>query len=99
MSSKPSKKEEKLTVQLLREKLGFKPPGEITALLKKQNEIKTKIVEALSSGPKTVPEISKETGLDKSTVFWYLMSMYKYGIVHEVEKDDEGYFKYKLAKR
>jgi len=53
----------------------------------------------LSSGPKTFPEISKETGLDKSTVFWYLMSMYKYGIVHEVEKDDEGYFKYKLAKR
>jgi len=65
--SRPPRK--KLTVQILRERLGLKPPEELTALLKKQTEIRMKITKALKTGPKTVPEIAKETGLPTHTVF------------------------------
>ena len=95
MSLPPRKK---LTVHILRERLGLKPPEDLTALLKKQTEIKMKISKALKTGAKTVPEIAKETGLSSHTVFWYLMTMYRYGLIHEEGKTDEGYFKYKLAK-
>lgn len=97
MASASAKK--KTTVQILRERLGLKPSEELMSLLRKQTEIRTKIIKALKTGPKTVPEISKETGLEPPVVFWYLMTMHKYGLVHEDEKTDEGYFRYKLAKR
>ncbi len=88
----------KLTVHLLRDKLGLKPSPELTEMLKKQTQIKVKINQALRKEPKTVPEIAEETGLEPSTVFWYLMTMYRHGEVEEVGKTDEGYFKYKLKR-
>ncbi len=86
----------KLTAHILRSRLDIKVPKELTEMLKKQTEIKTKILKSLRKGPKTVPEISQETGLDTSTVFWYLMTMYRHGQIEEAGKTDEGYFKYKL---
>ncbi len=88
----------KLTVHILRDRLGLKPSPELTELLRRQTEIKVKIVKSIKEEPKTVPEIAKETGLDTTTVFWYLMTMFRHGEVEEAGKTDEGYFLYKLRR-
>ncbi len=93
-----SPKRKKLTVHILRDKLGLKPSKELIEMLKKQNEIKSKIFKAIKQKAKTVPEIAKETGLDTTTIFWYLMTFYRHGLIEEVGKTDEGYFKYKLKR-
>jgi predicted transcriptional regulator len=64
-------------------------------MLREQAQIKIKIMRSIQKEAKTIPEISDETGLDKQTVVWYLMTYYKYGLVRETAKTDEGYFKYK----
>ncbi len=97
MSRRPVRR--KLTVHMLRDKLGLKPSKELTDMLKRQTEIKVKITRALRKQPKTVPEIAEETGLDTYTVFWYLMTMFRHGQVEEAGKTDEGFFKYKLRER
>ena len=97
MGAKGTRKR-KLTVHILRDKLGLKPSKELIETLKKQNEIKNKIFKAIKDEAKTVPEIAKETGLDMTAVFWYLMTFYRHGLVEEVDKTDEGYFKYKLKR-
>ncbi len=89
----------KLTVHILKEKLGIKPTNDLIETVRRQTEIRTKILKALREGPKTPPEIAEATGLDASTVFWYLMTMYKHGEVEEFEKTDEGYFRYVLKKK
>jgi predicted transcriptional regulator len=88
----------RLTVHMLRDRLGIKPPKELTDMVRRQAEIRTKITQALKKGPKTVPEIAEETELDTYTVFWYLMTMYRHGQVEEEGKTDEGYFKYMLKR-
>ena len=96
MSGKEVSREKRNTFLYLRKKIGFKaPPKELQERLKEQNEIKKKILEALKTGPKTVPEIAKETGIDTYTVFWYLMTYLRYKHIEPVEKTDEGYWKYK----
>lgn len=65
--------------------------------VKEQNRIEKQIAEALKDGPKTVPEISQETGLLTKTVFWYLMALKKYGKVTEGQQKD-SYFAYELKK-
>jgi predicted transcriptional regulator len=85
----------KTTVDMLKKRLGYKTPEEVSKMLREQAQIKVKIMRSIQKEAKTVPEIAGETGLDKQTVFWYLMTYYKYGLVEEEGKTDEGYFKYK----
>lgn len=63
--------------------------------VKEQNRAEKLIAGALKGGPKTVPEISRETGLPTDGVFWHLMALKKYGKVIEGEKKD-SYFAYQL---
>jgi len=92
-------KRKKLTVHILRDKLGLKPSKELLDQLKEQKRVEGLIRKAISKYPKTVPEIAEETGLDKSLVFWYLMTFFRHGLVKETEKTDEGYFKYVWKER
>jgi len=88
-------REKRNTFLYLRKKIGFKaPPKELQEKLAEQNKIKNKIMEALKTGPKTVPEIAKITGLDTYTVFWYLMTYLRYRLINPVEKTEDGYWKY-----
>jgi hypothetical protein len=74
-----------------------KPTAEAQARRKEYTQIKKQIKECLSSGEKTIVEISKETGLALETVTYYLMSMRKYHDVEVGEIDDsDEYFYYKL---
>jgi len=84
------------TFLYLKKKLNYTTPKEVQERLKKQAKIISLIKKALKSGPKTVPEIASETGLDTHTVFWYIATMLRYMEVEMVEKDDEGYWKYRL---
>jgi len=56
------------------------------------------ILEALSSGPLTVPEIAEKIGHPSDEVLFWVMGMRRYGHVTEVISDtsptDEGYFHY-----
>lgn len=58
----------------------------VRAMVKEQNRVEKKILQALKDGPKTVPEIAGDTGLPSQTVFWFLMGLKKYGRVTESEQ-------------
>jgi predicted transcriptional regulator len=88
------KQKERLTSRILRERLGG-PPKRPTEISREHARIKKQIREALGDGPKTVPEVAESTQLDKSEVFWHLMSMKKYGEVVEGEERD-SYVEYAL---
>ena len=69
----------------------------VRSRVKEQNRVEKLIAETLKDGPKTVPEVSEETGLPPETVFWYLMALKKYGKVVEGQQKD-SYFAYELKK-
>ncbi|MGB9725256.1 MAG: hypothetical protein ACP5I2_03355 [Fervidicoccaceae archaeon] len=89
----------KPTVYILKDEMGLKPSAHLVETMKKQTEIKTKIMQSLKEGAKTLPEIAKNANIDQAVAFWYLMTMFKYGEVEEVGKNDEGYFLYRLKAR
>lgn len=63
--------------------------------LKEQVKTVNAITAVLKNGPQTVPAVAEATGLPTETVFWYLMSMKKYGKVAEGDQDGD-YFQYRL---
>ncbi len=87
--------EKVLTVKLLRER-GVKPRKEVLERLKEQRRIRKLIAESLRSGPKTIPEIARETSLPAPLVTWYVMTMRRYGEIEEAGEDGE-YYRYALV--
>ena len=67
-------------------------------LLKKQNSETGLIKKALKEGNKTIPEISKETGLKGDLILYYVSAMKKFGEITEAGHAD-GYFKYSLVEK
>ncbi|MEW6140681.1 MAG: winged helix-turn-helix domain-containing protein [Thermodesulfobacteriota bacterium] len=65
--------------------------------VKKNREIRKTLSEALSDGPKTVPELAQATGIPSQYVLWHLTSMKKYGKVAEGDPSGD-YFQYVLLK-
>jgi predicted Rossmann fold nucleotide-binding protein DprA/Smf involved in DNA uptake len=65
---------------------------------RKENTKKEKtILQSLESGPKTIPEIAKETKMASDVVVYSLMTLRKYGRVETDELDDsDEYYSYKL---
>jgi len=57
-----------------------------------------KILEALESGPKTVPEIAEATGLPSRELLWWVMGCVRYNFVEPAgETTPEGFHKYRIA--
>jgi hypothetical protein len=86
----------KNTLKTFKEKTGVKPLEALTKQVRKQAEIKSKILKALKE-PKTIPEISKETGLDLKLTTWYVLTFTRYKVLEATEKTDEGFWKYQVA--
>jgi predicted transcriptional regulator len=62
---------------------------------KEQRETRKALQSALKAGPRTVPELARETNLPSHKVMWYLMAMKRYGEL--VEAGEAGdYVKYAL---
>jgi len=78
--------DERKPVEIIRAKRGPVPP-ELTARLREYNKIKAAIRKALADGPKTPPQIAEAAGLPVAQVFWPLMSLRKYGKVHEAGQE------------
>jgi len=83
---------QKKPIQILRERYGG-----VSEELKMKTRSQTKIIknlkESIQNVYKTVPEISKLTGVPSDEVLWHLMAMKKYGMVIEGEERD-GYYEY-----
>jgi len=96
MNTKRQRK--KLTVEVIKKEREI--PKEAVKKAQEYTKIKKQILKSLKSGPKTIPEIAKETGMDTYTVMWYLMTLRKYGEVKETEEvTPDGYYKYEIPRR
>jgi len=78
---------EKKPIAVLRERRGGVP----RELLERNR----RIVDALRSGPKTVPEIARQANVPPHETLWHLMSMKKYGKLVEGQQQGD-YFEYAL---
>lgn len=67
-------------------------------LLKKQNSETGLIKKCLKDGSKTIPELSKETGLKSDLVLYYVSTMKKFGEISEAGHE-KGYFRYSLVEK
>jgi len=58
-----------------------------------------RVLEALESGPLTIPAIAQAIGRPTHEVMFWVMGMRKYGrVVESRETDDEGFFLYEAVK-
>ena len=89
----------KFTITLYREKTGAKAPQRLLDLRRDQLEISGKITKSLAAGPRTIPEVAKDTGLSPGKTLWYLMTYYKYGLVGVAGKNEDGYYRYGLKEK
>ncbi len=85
-------------VKALTERFG-KPSKELLEMIKTNNKNMAALRNCLKEGPKTVPEMAKETGMESHKVMWYMNAMKKYGeTAIEGSANDEGYKSYVLIK-
>jgi len=52
------------------------------------------ILDAVSGGPATIPEIAARIGAPAHEVVYWVMGMRKFGLLVEYPEDDEGFFSY-----
>lgn len=84
------------TAKYLREKLGG-VPEQAKHNLKEFNSIKKLMLEALKEEELTVIQLSEKLNMPTDKVFYYLMSLVKYGFVKTGDIDDmDEYYTYKL---
>ena len=84
------------TAKYLREKLG-KVPEQAKQNLKEFNSIKKLMLDALKEEDLTVIQLSEKLNMPTDEVFYYLMSLVKYGFVKTGDIDDmDEYYTYKL---
>jgi hypothetical protein len=85
------------TMKAYRDRTHATPPEALREQRKRQAVETGKILGALKAGPRTVPEITKETGLPSQLVVWYVMTFCKDKTVHIAEKLCDGYYRYELT--
>ncbi|HRU38725.1 MAG TPA: MarR family transcriptional regulator [Candidatus Goldiibacteriota bacterium] len=68
---------------------------ELLDWIKKTNASMAAIRKSLGAGPKTVPEISSDTGITSHETLWFINAMRKYGEV-VINGDIDGFKKYSL---
>ena len=59
-----------------------------------------RIIDVMTEGPKTIPEIAEALGSATQEVMYWVMGMRKYNYVTETEEaTDEGYYMYTLTEK
>ncbi len=97
-NEKSREKKKTLTVREYKKQTGATISEELKERNKKNNKTRKAIFKAMEDGPKTVPEISLESGIPSHEVLWHVATSLRYRLVEPVEKTDEDYWKYKLSK-
>ncbi len=72
-------------------------PMSLREYLKELRNTRKQIIDALKTGPLSVPEISTRTGVETELVLWHIAAMRKYGQVREAEPNG-SYMKYSLMR-
>ena len=70
----------------------------LAEVLRDEMVMKDKIVDLLREEPRTIPEMAEALGYPSHEVLLWVMALWRYGTVVEVEKKrTEEYFQYKLS--
>ncbi|MDD4857069.1 MAG: MarR family transcriptional regulator [Candidatus Krumholzibacteria bacterium] len=72
--------------------------GEQRQIARQEFAMRKRILELLSGGSKTVPEVAHALGLKPHEAMWWMMGYVRYGYVRPTgEVTDEGYDRYEIA--
>jgi hypothetical protein len=73
---------------------------DVREVIRDEHLMRRPILEALGSGPLTIPQIAEAIGKPAQEVVFWVMGMRKYGYVAEIkEADDEGFYLYQAVRR
>jgi hypothetical protein len=73
---------------------------DVREIIRDEHLMRRRILEALESGPLTIPEIAEAIGKPAHEVVFWVMGMRKYGHVAEIkEATDEGFYQYQALER
>jgi predicted transcriptional regulator len=68
--------------------------------LKQYSKMRKAIEKSLAAGPKTIPQLAQELKQPADKVLFYLMTMYKFGLIEVDSIDDmDEYYLYKLKNK
>ncbi|MGC9974964.1 MAG: MarR family transcriptional regulator [Gaiellaceae bacterium] len=71
---------------------------DVREIVREEQWMRPRILEALATGPLTVPEIAAAIGRPADEAMYWVMGMRKYGYLHELkEKTGDGYFRYEAV--
>jgi predicted transcriptional regulator len=71
--------------------------AEVKDNLKTTGSIKKMILKSLETGPRTIPQIAEDIGLEHHIVTYYLMTLRKYGKIEVDHLDDmDEFYLYRL---
>ena len=74
------------------------PKRGLAEVLRDEMVMKDKIVDLLREEPRTIPEMAEALGYPSHEVLLWVMALWRYGTVVEVEKKrTEEYFQYTLS--
>jgi predicted transcriptional regulator len=71
---------------------------DVSEIMRDEMVFKDKIIALLRDGPKTILEIAEALDYPSHEVVYWVMGMWRYGVVVETGRaDDEGYYHYQLT--
>ena len=88
MTEKGMQEKYKRDLKIAREQHG-KPSEEQNAVRKERLRLRKAVLEALASGPKTVPELAEAIGADARRVLWQVAALRKYNEVADGPKQGD----------
>jgi DNA-binding IclR family transcriptional regulator len=66
-------------------------------IIREEPLMRGRILDALTDGPHTVPEIAAAIGAPENETMFWVMGMRKYGLVAELPQPDGDYFRFQAA--
>jgi hypothetical protein len=79
--------------------MGIEPERGLAEIMRDEMVMRDRITACLRDEPKTIPEIAEALEFPRHEVLLWVMAMWRYGMVAEVEKPrGEEYFRYSLKR-
>ena len=76
------------------------PNRDLREIIREEPLMRSRILEVLSDGPHTVPEIAEALGRPAHEAMYWVMGLRRYGWIREVkEPTPEGYFRYQAVEK
>jgi hypothetical protein len=76
------------------------PNRELREIIREEPFMRSRILDALADGPRTVPEIAEAVGRPTHEAMYWVMGMRRYGWVREIKDvTPDGYFRYQAVRK